>query len=145
MRVLIVEQSPGYAALLHALLEDVAPAGFRVETVSGADEAVDRLLVDGIDCVLLDGLETLERVRPAALERPIVVLSAEADDEVALAAVRAGAQDYLVKSSLDPGTLARTLRHAVERKRIESVLAHRALHDPLTRLPNRALLSDRLR
>jgi diguanylate cyclase (GGDEF)-like protein len=145
VRVLIVEQSPGYAALLHALLEDVAPAAFRVETVSSAEDAVDRLLGDGVDCVLLDGLQTLERVRPAALNRPIVVLSAQDDDEVALAAVRAGAQDYLVKGALDPGTLARALRHAVERKRIESVLAHRALHDPLTQLPNRALLSDRLR
>ena len=145
VRLLIVEESPGYAAMLHALLEDVAPAAFRVETAGGAEEAVDRLLRDGVDCVLLDGLETLEKVRPAALDRPIVVLSSVDDDEVALAAVRSGAQDYLVKDGLDPGTLARALRHAVERKRIEAALAHRALHDPLTRLPNRALLSDRLR
>jgi len=145
MRVLIVEQSPGYAALLAALLEDVAPADFRVETATSAEDAVDHLLAEGADCVLLDGFETLERVRPAALDRAIVVLSAEDDDEVALATVRGGAQDYLVKRLLDPGTLARALRHAVERKRIEAELAHRALHDPLTRLPNRALLSDRLR
>ena len=145
MRVLIVEQSPGYAALLDALLEDVAPAEFRVEVASGAEEAIDRLLGDGVDCVLLDGLATLERVRPAALDRPIVVLSARDDDDVALTAIRDGAQDYLVKRAMDPGTLARALRHAVERKRIEGALAHRALHDPLTRLPNRALLADRLR
>ena len=145
MRVLIVEQSAGYAALLDALLEDVAPAAFRVETVRGAEEAVDRLLRDGVDCVLLDGLETLERVRPAALGLPIVVLSADDDDDVALTAVRSGAQDYLVKGTLHAGTLARTLRHAVERKRMESELAHRALHDALTGLPNRALLADRLR
>ena len=145
VRLLIVEHSPGYAALLHALLEDVAPAEFRVETARDPDAAVDRLLGGAVDCVVLDGLAALERVRPAALDRPIVVLSAEDDDEVALAAVREGAQDYLVKQALDPGTLARALRHAVERKRIESALAHRALHDPLTALPNRALLSDRLR
>ena len=145
MRVLIVEQSPGYAALLNALLEDVAPAEFRVEVVRSADDAVDRLLGTGVDCVVLDGLDTLERVRPAALDRPIVVLAADDADDAALAAVKAGAQDYLVKGSLGPATVARALRHAVERKRIEADLAHRALHDPLTRLPNRALLSDRLR
>jgi diguanylate cyclase (GGDEF)-like protein len=145
MRVLIVEESAGYAALVGALLEDVAPAEFRVETVRTAEDAVDRLLDDGVDCLLLDGLQTLERVRPAALDRPIVVLSAADDPEIALCAIRAGAQDYLVKGTVDAGTLARSLRHAVERTRREAQLAHRALHDPLTHLPNRALFGDRLR
>ncbi|HEX8204876.1 MAG TPA: diguanylate cyclase response regulator [Solirubrobacteraceae bacterium] len=134
MRVLIVEPGPG-----------VRPASFAVETVPDADAAVDRLLGGGIDCVLVDGLETLDRVRPAALDRPVVVLAAEGDDELALAALRAGAEDVVVKDGLGPEALARTLRHAVERKLIEASLAQKALHDPLTGLPNRALLSDRLR
>jgi diguanylate cyclase (GGDEF)-like protein len=137
VRVLIVEQRPGRAPSL--------PPSFHVERVAGADAAVDRLLRDDIECVVVDGLETLEKVRPAVLDRAVVVLAADDDDEAALAAVRGGAQDYLVEWAVDPGTLARALRHAVERKRIQSALAHRALHDPLTRLPNRALLSDRLR
>ena len=144
MKVLIVEESAGYAALVDALLEDAAPAEFRLESVRSAEAAVDRLLDDGIDCVLLDGLETLERVRPATLDRPIVVLSADDDREVARAAIAGGAQDYLVKGTFDPSTLARALRHAVQRSRREATLAHRALHDPLTGLPNRALFSDRL-
>ena len=152
MRVLIVEDSKGYAALVHAMLEDAAPAEFRVEMVSTAASAVDRLLDDGIECVLLDlalpdaaGLDTLEMVRAAAHGRPIVVLSGNDDDGLALDAVKAGAQEYLVKQSIDARTLARAIRHAVERKRIEASLAHQALHDPLTGLPNRALFSDRLR
>jgi diguanylate cyclase (GGDEF)-like protein len=145
VRVLMVEESPGYAALVTALLEDAAPAEFRVDVVRTAEDAVDRLLDDGVDCILLDGLRTLERVRPAALDRPIVVLSAEDDDDVAIAAIRGGAQDYLVKDAIDPRTIARALRHAIEHKRIETALAHRALHDPLTGLPNRALFVDRLR
>ena len=145
MHVLMVEESPGYAALIAALLEDAAPAEFRVDVVHTAEAAVDRLLDDGIGCVLLDGRCTLERVRPAALDRPIVVLSAIDDDDVALDALRAGAQDYLVKDTIDARTIARALRHAVERKRIEAELAHRALHDALTDLPNRTLFTDRLR
>ncbi len=59
-------------------------------------------------------------------------------------AVKAGAQDCLVISELDPALLRRALTHAIERKRTEAALAHQALHDQLTGLPNRALFLDRL-
>ena len=62
----------------------------------------------------------------------------------AVVVVKAGAQDYLVRSELSPALLRRSLMYAIERKRLEAQLAHRALHDPLTGLPNRALFLDRL-
>src|SRR5581483_8941016 len=62
----------------------------------------------------------------------------------ALRLIGGGAQDYLVKSEIYPTLLARSLRHAIERKRGEVSLIHQALHDPLTGLPNRALFLDRL-
>jgi diguanylate cyclase (GGDEF)-like protein len=145
MRVLLIEERPGFAALVGALLEEAAPAEFRVEVAPTGDAAVDRLLDDGVHAVLLDGVATLDRVHAAALGRPVVVLSPTDDDTVALAAVRAGAQDCLSRRGLDGRTLARALRHAVQRKRREADLARRALHDPLTGLPNRTLFSDRLR
>src|SRR6202012_2476168 len=62
-----------------------------------------------------------------------------------IAAVRAGAQDYLVRSELSAPRLARAVSYAVERKGSEAALGLQALHDPLTALPNRALFLDRLR
>jgi diguanylate cyclase (GGDEF)-like protein len=86
----------------------------------------------------------LAHLRSAAPDVPIIVLADQADEEAGLAAVKAGAQDFLLKSELNPALLSRTVRYAIERKRSEVDLAHQALHDPLTALPNRVLFIDRL-
>ena len=86
----------------------------------------------------------LEQLRTAAPDVPVVLLSDGADDDLALSSIKAGAQDCLPKAGLEPELLRRAVLSAIERKRIEVELAHRALHDPLTGLPNRALFVDRL-
>ena len=75
---------------------------------------------------------------------PVVVLSGQEDEQVALKAVDHGAQDYLVKRHADSHLLSRAIRHAIQRKETELALARQALHDPLTGLPNRTLFVDRL-
>jgi len=117
------------------------------------DVAAAQALVDFPSCcVLLDvppdapeeAMDLLAYVRLSAPDAPIVLLSDSDDEALALAGVKAGAQDCLVKSELQPALLRRTLTHAIERKRSEAELAHQALHDQLTGLPNRALFLDRL-
>jgi signal transduction histidine kinase/DNA-binding NarL/FixJ family response regulator len=78
-----------------------------------------------VDVVILDltlpdarGLEALHRVRAASPETPVIILSGTADQALALEALRAGAQDYVLKPPPDGPTLERILRYAVERQRL---------------------------
>lgn len=154
MRLLVVEDSPGYALLVREQLADAAPGAFDLLVVSSPAEAVSLLLGvqrPRVDVILLDlalrpardRLQTLEQVRTAAFDAAVVVHSGHDDDELALACIRAGAQDFLPKDA-SGRWLVRVIRHAAERKRRENELAHQALHDPLTGLPNRTLFVDRL-
>jgi diguanylate cyclase (GGDEF)-like protein len=74
----------------------------------------------------------------------VVALTDDPDETEGIRAVSEGAQDHLAKTELNAKLLRRSIAFAIERKRSEVQLAQRALHDPLTGLPNRALFLDRL-
>ncbi len=130
MRALIVEDNPADVRLIRELLRQAdSPERIEVESVDRLSAAVDRLGQGGIDIILLDlglpdsqGIETFARVREAAREVPLVVLTGLADDVLALRTIREGAQDYLVKGHIDGHSLVREARFAVERKRAEFAL-----------------------
>jgi diguanylate cyclase (GGDEF)-like protein len=147
--VLLVEDSPGDAELVAELLAELGqPAPYVAVRLA---HALDRISRTPIGCVLLDlglpdvddleGLLQLQRADPSV---PVVVLTGRNDRELGEEAVRLGAQDYLVKGQLTAPLLDRALRYAAMRQRQHVTLAHQALHDPLTGLPNRALFGDRL-
>jgi diguanylate cyclase (GGDEF)-like protein len=147
--VLLVEDNPGDARLVEILLSATGQE-FDVKHVGTLGEALDELdrppKVVLLDLSLPDsaGLETVERMRRAAPQLPIVVLSGRDDEEVALRALQSGAEDYLVKGQGDGDLISRSIRYSIERKSAEDRLAHLAQYDPLTNLANRALFHDRL-
>jgi diguanylate cyclase (GGDEF)-like protein len=150
-RVVLVENDPRTTPLVGEILRAAWPAGLILVHTGSLADATQELVDHGATCVLLGDagepgpLDALGRLTAAAPHVPIIVLADPVDEAFGVEAVRAGAQDVLFRSELTSSGLGRSVRHAVERKRAETVLARRALHDPLTSLPNRALFLDRLR
>ncbi len=158
IRVLLVENEEGDAARLTAALGDAF--GDRMALLHAATLAdAIRLLMEGpVDVAILEldlpdasGLATLAGVRGAAPSMPIVLYTRTLDDNIAVRALRVGAQECLCKSTTPAEQIPRLLRHAMERQRHLAALeaarvaaAHRATHDPLTGLANRALFLDHL-
>ena len=139
IRVLLVEDNAGDARLVREHLRDVGGGqSFAMETAPTLHEAVSSLVGSRPDIVLLDlslpdsfGLETLARWQLTAPELPVIVLTGSDDEALAVAAVREGAQDYLVKGRIDGDLLAQAIRYAIERKRVQEDL--RLVNDELER------------
>src|SRR5687767_11424019 len=130
IRILLVEDEVDYAQAVKELLSP-SPC-FHLSYAKTSKEAVAALGKDSHDVVLLDlmlpdnsGLKTFTDIREAAPYLPVVVITGLADENLALQAVREGAQDYLVKGQLDGKTLERSIRYAIERRRAENSLRHK--------------------
>ena len=125
----MVEDNPAYAEVIGAMLPGTGPVSFHVESAARLSAALTRLQEKGIDLVLLDlglpdsqGLATLHQLRQSARDVPVIVLSGSDDQELAIAAVRAGAQDYLVKEQIGRGVLIHAARCALERQKTVEAL-----------------------
>ncbi|HKX60931.1 MAG TPA: PAS domain-containing protein [Verrucomicrobiae bacterium] len=151
IKVLLVEDNPGDARLLRAFLEDIPNRELELTLTTRLQEALTKLDQADFDIVITDlslpdssGLDGFKKLHAAAPKCPFIVLSGIDDESLALGAVREGAQDYLVKSRLDPHLLDRSIRYAIERNRAEDKLitSEAFYHSLVEHLPQNIFRKD---
>ncbi len=148
----ILEDDDFDAAVTTELLQRCQDNPMTVRRVKVLKDALSTLSRSFFDVALVDlnvpdsdGLETIEEVLRINPHIPIIVLSGEENVDIALKALRLGAQDFLVKTEANQHVLNRSITYACQRKRKEQVLLTQAYRDALTGLSNRAHLFERWR
>jgi diguanylate cyclase (GGDEF)-like protein/PAS domain S-box-containing protein len=128
IQILLVEDNLADVRLIEHMLADTWP-DVEVMRTDRLGEAFERIKEAEVSLVLLDlslpdsqGIETLQRLRDRVKDMPVIVLTGDSDDDQAVRAVGAGAQDYLVKGEFDGRLLVRSMRYAIERLRAEKAL-----------------------
>ena len=158
LNVLLVEDNVGDARLMMELLKEYENLEYTIHHVIRLSDALQILNEHQIDIILLDlslpdsfGFETFTSMRDQAQNIPIVLLTGLDDENLAVNALKQGAQDYILKGQLDSALLIRAIKYAIERQRLvvemeksRELEQHLAYHDVLTNLPNRLLFYDRL-
>ena len=152
IRILLVEDNPGDVTLMQIMLSEERVGRFELESVPRLSAAFDRLASDGIQLVLLDltlpdaqGIDTVIRLHERFPRIPLIVLTGLDDEELAIKAMQHGAQDFLVKGSVDGRLLVRSIRYALERTRTARELGEQRsrLDTLLDSIPDRIYFKNR--
>ena len=129
VKVLLVEDNANDALLLRRMFRKVAPGQYDVTHHCRLEDASLLVATEAMDIILLDpglpdanGLDAVRQMVAAAPHIPVVVMTGNRNDQLAAQALRAGAQDFLVKSEIEPSIVLRSLRYAIERKGLEERL-----------------------
>lgn len=123
-RVLVIEDNRSDAALIRIALARSLPAPFHCAVAASLAEGMRAAASDRPDLILLDlslpdshGMHTLQAVRAALPNTPVIVLTGDAEMQIAVDSLRCGARDFLAKDDL--GNLGRTLERVLGEERAE--------------------------
>ena len=129
VNILLIEHDPGFTRTVGEMIGQARELSAEVSSASGLDEGFSAINGKHFDLVMLDvalpdgaGLANISLLRAEAPKLPIIAAGDADNETVAVEAVQAGAQDYLVKGQLTPGWLERSIRYAIERHRMDITL-----------------------
>ena len=151
VRVLIIHPKEGTCASTQRLLSDAGEHQFKIDEISGYEEAIEAIRQCTHDVYLVDynlgartGLELIREALYHGCKAPLIMVTDHADHGVDTEAIKAGAADSLVKDQINAILLERSIRYAIERKRADERMAFLAQYDSLTGLANRSLFKELL-
>lgn len=143
-KLLLIDDDRVQQRLMRELVGNFRSGPFELDESCDYDDGLKKLLGGRYAACLLDyrlgardGLALLREARIAGSETPVIVLTADDSEEVDIAAMDAGAADYLVKGGLTPRLLERALRYALKLDETLAQLRQLAQRDELTKLFNR--------
>ncbi|NNE28977.1 MAG: response regulator [Saprospiraceae bacterium] len=125
-KLLLIEDNPGDARLVELLLMDTEMSDFEITHETTLGDGISRLEEGNeYQAILLDltlpdsrGFETLEKLLAKFPDNNVIVLTGLSDQTLGVNAVKAGAQDFLVKGAFEADGLAKTLRYSIERRNV---------------------------
>jgi len=120
-RVLIIEDNIEYASMLKAVLSKSEGLIFELISFTNLEDGLTELKNNDVDIVLLDldlpdssGLDTFHEVSNSTSSLPIIILTGDDDEQLAIQSLKLGAQDYLIKSQTDNKLLLKSILFSIE-------------------------------
>src|SRR5581483_7675984 len=129
LKVLLIDDEADFARHVGEILAQSRGGTFELFTCDQLERGLSVLSEGHMDVLLMDlslpdgaGMANIKRAQDQAPRVPVLVLGHLEDEAIAIEAVHEGAQDYLVKSQLNPQLLTRAIRYAIERQRADAAL-----------------------
>jgi sigma-B regulation protein RsbU (phosphoserine phosphatase) len=129
LNILLIEHDPGFTRTVGEMIGQARELTADICSATGIREGFSAINDQHFDVVVLDvalpdgaGLGNISLLKAEAPRLPIIAAGDADNETVAVEAVQAGAQDYLVKGQLTPGWLERSIRYAIERHRMDVTL-----------------------
>jgi sigma-B regulation protein RsbU (phosphoserine phosphatase) len=129
LRALLIEPDASFGRYVSEMIGQARDFSAEVVLVKDLHAGLSALASSSFDIVVADvalpdgaGLANVSLLRATAPQLPLIVAGDLDDETIALEAVHAGAQEYLVKGQLTPAWLERSIRYAIERHRMDRAL-----------------------
>jgi len=121
LKILVIDDSMDDVELYSRTLQKSGDVKYRIFEADNGETGFEHIEAHNPDCILLDyslpgrnGIEVLKRIRSKYPHIAVVIMTGQGNENVAVAAIKEGAQDYLSKSSITSDTLQRIIRVAIE-------------------------------
>jgi len=136
IKVLLIDNDENEYLLTKALLKISYNNSFELDWSNSYDKALNQISSNEYNICLMDyrlgehtGVDLLHEIMANEINVPVIMLTSEKNREIDIAAMQAGAADYLIKGAISPEILERSIRYAIERKESEDI--RRKLEDKI--------------